>query len=669
MKKVIISLVLAMMCSPFCYGQMKLSSCGLNNTKWRNDITGDFDIGFFEKFAVYNCKFWQYESVNEKGDKYDITLRHDNDQLIIKVGKGKNGKRDIQIGQDKPQPYSIITSQYLPYYPKSDGNTVLFDNGYSRIDTITIVGWLKDMPENERAAGAFEIFYNNIFQNGQSVVSGEIDSIGRFTVKVPVINTHELFLRHGSISISTVFEAGETYFLLHDFKNNQMLFMGRNSMLQNMYLAHQDFFGRIAPYMNGGPQHGPYSSYDEFYKDSEAFWTKINNDLDSLIKVHPTLSPKYTNYLRNFWNVVKAARLAQSGNNLPDHKLPKAALDEIVEKYWKHLPRPYTAYCGEIFGLRVHLLQQLMVQNGFDATSATFKSIMNDRDLDIPASHRETIGKYLSMIDDFRQKTEGLNSQEEIQKVAQDFQTENQSIMQGMQTVMEDAKMKDLITERNFAVSMDYPTAILDSIGADRYMKDFFVGLNATAAISGSNHSLSPAMMKMAEERISLPVVKEGLRELNQKYLVIEEKDQQSIQSSGMSLGESLFRKYTEPYKGKIILVDFWGTWCVPCLQALSKSQEEYKRLSPYDIVYVYFANNSPEAKWKDAIEQHQIKGDQVVHFNLEPTEQKAIEQYFQVNSFPSYYLIDKEGHLLPFKVDARDLDALEELIKRIQKQ
>jgi len=236
-----------------------------------------------------------------------------------------------------------------------------------------------------------------------------------------------------------------------------------------------------------------------------------------------------------------------------------------------------------------------------------------------------------------------------------------------MQSLMADTKMKDLITERNFAVSMDYPTAILDSIGADRDMKDFFVGLNATAAISGSNHSLSPAMMEMAEKRISLPIVKDGLRELNQKYLDIENKNQQSIQSSGMSLGESLFRQFAEPYKGKIILVDFWGTWCVPCMQALAKSQEEYQRLSPYDIVYMYFANNSPEAKWKDAIEQNQIKGDNVVHFNLEPTEQKAIEQYFQVNSFPSYYLIDKEGSLLPFKVDARNLDALEEVIKRIQ--
>ena len=100
-------------------------------------------------------------------------------------------------------------------------------------------------------------------------------------------------------------------------------------------------------------------------------------------------------------------------------------------------------------------------------------------------------------------------------------------------------------------------------------------GYSPTTMISGTNHSLSPALMEMAEKRISLSIVKEGIRELNQKYLDIENRNQQSIKSSGMSLGESLFRKFTEPYKGKIILVDFWGTWCMPCIQALSKSQEE----------------------------------------------------------------------------------------------
>ena len=665
MKRVLF-LYLLFICSLFCYGQIALSSSSLNDTKWRNENTGDWDIGFFENFAVYDCKFWNYECINGKGDKYEIKLRNDEDLLVIKVDHEKNGKRNIQIGLNKPQSYSNITSKYIPYYPKTDVDTELIDNGYSRIDTITIVGWLKDMPESERAAGLFEIYQNNIYQNGQTTTYGEIDSIGRFKIQVPVINTHELLLRHGSTSVSTVFEAGETYFLLHDFKKGQEMFMGKNSMLQNMYLTHQELFGRIAPTMNGSPWHDPYSSYDEFYKDSEIFWGKLENDLDSIIHEHPTLSPKYINYIRHFWDMIKAEKLAQASNYLPDHKLPKAALDEIVEKYWRHLPRPYTAYCGQIFALRISLLQQFMAQNGFDPNYIAFQSIAKDGNLDISASQRETIEKYISMIDDFHQKTEGLSAQDEIQKVAQAIQTEHQSVMQEMQSLMKDEKLQKMITEKSFMIQLDYATHILDSIGSDRDMKDFFVGLDATAMISGSNHSLSPAMMEMVEQRITLPVVKDGVREMNQKYLDIESNNQQSVQSTGMSRGESLFHELMEPYKGKIILVDFWGTWCVPCLQALAKSQEEYQRLSSYDIVYMYFANNSPEQKWKDVIEQYQIKGDNVVHFNLKQEDENAIEQYFQVNGFPAYFLIDQEGRLLPYKVDARKLDALEELIKSL---
>jgi hypothetical protein len=55
--------------------QVSLPSSVLTDTKWRNEITGDWDIAFFENFAVYDCKFWDYYSVNEKGDRFDITLR------------------------------------------------------------------------------------------------------------------------------------------------------------------------------------------------------------------------------------------------------------------------------------------------------------------------------------------------------------------------------------------------------------------------------------------------------------------------------------------------------------------------------------------------------------------------------------------------------------------
>ena len=162
----------------------------------------------------------------------------------------------------------------------------------------------------------------------------------------------------------------------------------------------------------------------------------MESDLDSIIHEHPTLSPKYINYTRQFWKLIKAEKLAQASNYLPDRKLPKVVLDEIVEKYWKHLPRPYTAYCGEIFSLRLYLLQQFMARNGFDPNYAAFQSIAKDGNLDISASQRETIKQYIGVIDNFRKKTEGLSDQNEIQKVAQAFQTEHQSVMQEMQSMM-----------------------------------------------------------------------------------------------------------------------------------------------------------------------------------------------------------------------------------------
>ena len=33
--------------------------------------------------------------------------------------------------------------------------------------------------------------------------------------------------------------------------------------------------------------------------------------------------------------------------------------------------------------------------------------------------------------------------------------------------------------------------------------------------------------------------------------------------------GEQLFRKIIEPYKGKVVYLDVWGTWCGPCKDCL----------------------------------------------------------------------------------------------------
>ena len=128
--------------------------------------------------------------------------------------------------------------------------------------------------------------------------------------------------------------------------------------------------------------------------------------------------------------------------------------------------------------------------------------------------------------------------------------------------------------------------------------------------------------------------------------------------------GEKILRKLIEPYKGKFILLDVWGTWCGPCKAALANSQEEYERLNPYDIVYLYLANNSSEESWENVIKEYNVTGDNVVHYNLPAEQQTAIERFLGVNSYPTYKLIDRNGNILDVNADPRDLNALENLLK-----
>ena len=109
MNKTIIITILLAVITLTVSAQVSLPSSVLTDTKWRNELTGDWDIAFFENFAVYDCKFWDYESVNEKGDRFDITLRSNGNSLSIQIDKEKKGRRNIQIGQNKSLSYSSIT--------------------------------------------------------------------------------------------------------------------------------------------------------------------------------------------------------------------------------------------------------------------------------------------------------------------------------------------------------------------------------------------------------------------------------------------------------------------------------------------------------------------------------------------------------------------------------
>ena len=224
--------------------------------------------------------------------------------------------------------------------------------------------------------------------------------------------------------------------------------------------------------------------------------------------------------------------------------------------------------------------------------------------------------------------------------------------------------------ELSIEIICNHSMNVFDSIPYTPELRDIIIARRLCMQIENTRMPLYPEVSSWMEKELSLPAARAVVTELNERYLAIQRRDlpNNNLMSSDivkdMSDGEKILRKLIEPYKGKIILLDIWGTWCGPCKAALKNSQEEYERLNPYDIVYLYLANSSDEESWKNVIKEYNVTGDNVVHYNLPTEQQAAIEHFLGVNSFPTYKLIDRNGNILDVNADPRDLNALENLLK-----
>ena len=216
--------------------------------------------------------------------------------------------------------------------------------------------------------------------------------------------------------------------------------------------------------------------------------------------------------------------------------------------------------------------------------------------------------------------------------------------------------------------------ALLDSLGSNQVLCDIYLGRDLYNRINIMRKPLDPAYIKFAEDHIKTPVALELVKTLNDKYIAIEKKDMSKLaklnkgaEVAGMSDGEKMLRKICEPHKGKMILLDIWGTWCGPCKQLLSHSQEEYERLKDFDLVYLYLCNESTDESWQNVIKEYNVVGPNVVHYNLPKEQQSAIEHYLNIHSFPTYKLIDREGNVLDLDVNAHDLEGLAKLLEKLK--
>jgi len=107
--------------------------------------------------------------------------------------------------------------------------------------------------------------------------------------------------------------------------------------------------------------------------------------------------------------------------------------------------------------------------------------------------------------------------------------------------------------------------------------------------------------------------------------------------------------------KNKVIYVDFWATWCGPCLAEFPNSKILEREFEGKDVVFVYICLDSEEKQFKVVLDKYQIGGQ---HYILSRTQSAEMRTLFEISGIPSYLLIDKNGvikekgsHLRPLDV------------------
>ncbi|MDO7887059.1 TlpA family protein disulfide reductase [Hymenobacter cheonanensis] len=100
-------------------------------------------------------------------------------------------------------------------------------------------------------------------------------------------------------------------------------------------------------------------------------------------------------------------------------------------------------------------------------------------------------------------------------------------------------------------------------------------------------------------------------------------------------------------FKGKVVYLDFWGTWCGPCMKEMTESAPALKKqFEGRDVVFLYVSQGDPEDRWKQTLVDKQFISANSVHLR-EPRESRQVAIDYQVNQWPTYWLIGRDGRIV----------------------
>lgn len=95
-------------------------------------------------------------------------------------------------------------------------------------------------------------------------------------------------------------------------------------------------------------------------------------------------------------------------------------------------------------------------------------------------------------------------------------------------------------------------------------------------------------------------------------------------------------------FRGKVVLIDFWATWCGPCISAFPDLQARWNRFKGRDFMVLGISLDSDPGAWRTFLRDNRVEW-----ANVLDTRPDAVYSRYQVTAIPMTYLIGRDGKVI----------------------
>ena len=98
-------------------------------------------------------------------------------------------------------------------------------------------------------------------------------------------------------------------------------------------------------------------------------------------------------------------------------------------------------------------------------------------------------------------------------------------------------------------------------------------------------------------------------------------------------------------FKGKVIYIDFWASWCKPCIEEIPFSKKLSEKIADKDVVMIYVSIDDDFDSWKQASERYGLNSRN--SYIIVNHGQDQLSGKFNLTTIPRYFIVNRAGAIV----------------------